>query len=51
MQKYKVISSDDHIVEPLHLWTSRLDAKFRDRAPQVIPEEGDDWWYCEGIKI
>ena len=51
MQKHRVISSDDHIIEPLDLWTSRLDAKFRDRAPQVIPEEGDDWWYCEGIKI
>ena len=51
MQKHKVISSDDHIYEPLDLWTTRLDKKFRDRAPRVIPEEGDDWWYCEGIKI
>ena len=51
MQKHKVISSDDHIYEPLDLWTTRLDKEFRDRAPRVIPEEGDDWWYCEGIKI
>ena len=51
MKKYRVISSDDHIFEPLDLWTSRLDKKFRDRAPRVIPENDDDWWYCEGIKV
>ncbi len=51
MQKHKVISSDDHIFEPLDLWTTRLDKKFRDRAPRVIPHEDGDWWYCEGIKV
>jgi len=51
MKKYRIISSDDHIFEPLDLWTSRLEKKFRDRAPRVIPDNDDDWWYCEGIKI
>jgi len=28
------ISVDDHVVEPPHLWTSRVPAKFKDRAPR-----------------
>ena len=32
----KIISVDDHVVEPPDLWTSRLPAKFLDRAPRVV---------------
>jgi len=31
----KIISVDDHIVEPPTLWTERLPAKYRDRGPRV----------------
>ena len=49
---YKIISSDDHIIEPGDLWTSRVETKFRDRAPRIVRlESGDDWWVCEGVKI
>ena len=51
MDSYKVISSDDHVYEPSDLWTSRIGAKFGDRCPQVVREEGEDWWYCGGEKI
>ena len=30
-----IISVDDHVTEPPDLWTSRLAAKYKDRAPQV----------------
>ena len=30
-----VISSDSHVFEPPDLWSNRIDAKFRDRAPQI----------------
>ncbi|HLT15083.1 MAG TPA: hypothetical protein VK007_00155, partial [Acidimicrobiales bacterium] len=30
-----IISVDDHVVEPPDLWTSRLPAKYQDRAPRV----------------
>ena len=30
-----VISSDSHVFEPPDLWNDRIDAKFRDRAPQI----------------
>ena len=48
MSDYRVISSDSHVIEPADLWTSRIERKFRDRAPHVVRgEEGDEWW-CEG---
>jgi predicted TIM-barrel fold metal-dependent hydrolase len=31
----RIISVDDHVVEPPDLWTSRLPARFADRAPRV----------------
>ncbi len=31
----KIISVDDHVVEPAHLWQTWLPAKFRDRGPRV----------------
>ena len=30
-----VISSDSHVFEPPDMWTNRIDAKFRDRAPRM----------------
>jgi predicted TIM-barrel fold metal-dependent hydrolase len=31
----KVISVDDHIVEPAHLWQERLPARLRDKGPRI----------------
>lgn len=31
-----IISTDDHLVEPADVWTSRLPAKFHDRCPHVV---------------
>src|SRR5436190_20510260 len=31
----KVISVDDHVVEPAHVWQDRLPAKMRERGPRV----------------
>ena len=51
MASYRVISSDSHVVEPPDLWTSRVQGKFKDRAPRVVrSEQGGDWWEFEGLK-
>ncbi len=48
MSNYRVISSDSHVFEPSDLWTSRMEPKFRDRAPSVERrEDGSDWWFCD----
>ena len=51
MPSYRVISSDSHVLEPPELWTSRIDPKYRDRAPQLVRLEDGDWWMCEGAKV
>ncbi len=41
-----VIDADTHITEPGDLWTSRLPARYKDRAPHLVrdPETGIDTW-------
>lgn len=48
---FKLVSADSHIVEPPDLWTSRMDRRFRDRAPRIEPGEKGDEFICEGIAI
>ncbi len=46
-----MVSVDDHLVEPAHLFEGRLPARFADRAPKVIrTKKGDDvWTYNDSI--
>jgi predicted TIM-barrel fold metal-dependent hydrolase len=37
----RIISVDDHVVEPPDLWTSRVPAKYGDRVPHVVRERVD----------
>jgi predicted TIM-barrel fold metal-dependent hydrolase len=48
--RYRAISADGHINEPVDLWTSRLPARFRDRGPRVIDTEDTQGqaWIMEG---
>jgi predicted TIM-barrel fold metal-dependent hydrolase len=50
LQGYKVVSSDDHVVEPADLWISRLDRQYRNRAPVIMREDRGDRWYTDGIR-
>ena len=51
MSSYRVISSDNHVVEPADLWTTRGESKFKDRLPRVERLEDTDWWFCDGMKL
>jgi len=47
--KYTVISVDDHVVEPPHLFEGRLPAALQDRAPRIVETpEGHQVWEFEG---
>ena len=39
MEIPRIISVDDHVVEPPDLWQDRVPAKYRDRAPRVKREK------------
>ena len=44
----RAISVDDHIIEPPHLWQTRLPARYRDIGPRVIElEDGTQAWTFE----
>ena len=51
MASYRVISSDNHVMEPVDLWTSRAESKFKDRMPHVERFGESDWWVCDGQKV
>ena len=51
MSSYRVISADNHVVEPADLWTSRAESKFKERVPHVEHLEAGDWWFCDGQKV
>lgn len=40
----RVIDADTHLTEPADLWTARLPARFRDRAPRVRRHEPTGTW-------
>ena len=44
----RIISVDDHIVEPQNLWQERLPAKYRDRGPRVERHYGYLEWNTGG---
>jgi predicted TIM-barrel fold metal-dependent hydrolase len=47
-----LVSVDDHLVEPPHLFEGRLPARFRDQAPKVVRlDDGADVWTFNGSVI
>ena len=44
----KIISVDDHIVEPADLWTSRMPAKFKEAAPHIVRKDMPDVTFVGG---
>ena len=42
------ISADSHVVEPADLWITRMDKRFRDRAPRLQARDNGDYWVVEG---
>ena len=52
MPDYKLISADSHVSEPPDLWSTRVDAKYRDRAPRLMvnPPGKPKYQYWTGSK-
>ncbi len=51
MGAYRIISSDSHVFEPADLWTRRVEARFRDRAPHWVREGEYDQLIVDGQKV
>lgn len=48
MELPRIVSVDDHVVEPAHLWSTWLPSKFRDRGPRV-ERRGIGRIYVDGV--
>ena len=48
-----IISTDDHVIEPPHLWTERLSKdRWGDRIPHIVREAGGaDCWLIDGRTV
>ncbi len=52
MDDMVLVSIDDHVVEPPHLFDGRLPAKYADLAPKFITRaDGTNAWVYEGVEI
>jgi predicted TIM-barrel fold metal-dependent hydrolase len=43
-----LMSADDHMIEPPHLWADRVSAKYRDACPRIVEVDGRQAWSYEG---
>lgn len=43
-----LVSVDDHVLEPPHVWQARVAEKFRDAAPQLIRNDKGEFWQYDG---
>lgn len=51
-RRYTMISVDDHVVEPPHLFENRLPGKLAARAPKVVElDDGREVWEFEGKRF
>ena len=46
----KLFSVDDHICEPADAWSSRVPARFKDRAPHIVREGKQELWVYEDVR-
>ena len=48
-REYRLVSADSHLDLNPDVWTHRVPAKYRDRAPKVVRQEnGSDAIVCDG---
>jgi len=47
----RIISVDDHVIEPPDLWVARAAPADRDRVPHVVEDGGASIWEYEDIRI
>jgi predicted TIM-barrel fold metal-dependent hydrolase len=49
-RQYTIISVDDHVVEPAHVFEGRIPSKFAEQAPHIVEEDGAHVWYYDGVR-
>ncbi|MCB0994813.1 MAG: amidohydrolase [Acidimicrobiales bacterium] len=51
-RRYRIVSADDHLTEPPHMFEGRVPRRFADVAPRVERDEhGHDWWVFDHERV
>jgi predicted TIM-barrel fold metal-dependent hydrolase len=45
-----LVSVDDHLIEPADMFANHVPARYRDRAPTVVKENGADTWVFDDVR-
>jgi predicted TIM-barrel fold metal-dependent hydrolase len=43
----RLMSADDHMIEPRHLWVDRVPAQYREACPRIVEVDGREAWLYE----
>jgi predicted TIM-barrel fold metal-dependent hydrolase len=43
----RLMSADDHMIEPPHLWVDRVPQRYRERCPRIVEVDGRQAWLYE----
>jgi predicted TIM-barrel fold metal-dependent hydrolase len=46
-----LISVDDHVLEPAHVWQDRVPARFKDAAPRLVRDKDGEAWVYDGKRM
>jgi len=46
-----LVSVDDHVIEPPHVWTDRLPAKYHDVCPRMVTTDKGEVWRYEDKEV
>jgi predicted TIM-barrel fold metal-dependent hydrolase len=46
-----LISVDDHVLEPGHVWQDRVPARFKDAAPRLVRDKDGEAWVYDGKRM
>jgi predicted TIM-barrel fold metal-dependent hydrolase len=46
-----LISVDDHVLEPAHVWEQRLPSRYKDLGPRLRTDDAGEAWFYEGKRM
>src|ERR1700674_2499358 len=47
----RIISVDDHVIEPAHVWQNRLPKRYLEAGPRIVRDDQGETWYFEHKRI
>jgi predicted TIM-barrel fold metal-dependent hydrolase len=47
----KLVSADDHVIEPARLWVDRVPEKYKDSCPRIVEVDGREAWSYNGSLV